>query len=69
MHTGGDHVSLASSLGAHPADLRELEGCFVAPVFPVDELRLETWTDGEATLFEAAVEDRTVISAGRARLA
>ncbi|MEU5987561.1 MaoC/PaaZ C-terminal domain-containing protein [Spirillospora sp. NPDC047418] len=61
-------LPLASSVGAHPADLRELEGRFAAPVFPGDELRVETWHDG-ALLFEAAADDRTVISAGLARFA
>jgi acyl dehydratase len=61
-------LRLASSVGAHPADLRELEGRFAAPVFPGDELRVETWHDG-ALLFEAAADDRTVISAGLARFA
>jgi acyl dehydratase len=62
-------LPLAESLGVHPAGLGELEGRFAAPVFPGDELRLETWQDGEAILFEAAVDGRTVISAGRARFA
>ncbi|WP_243714621.1 MaoC/PaaZ C-terminal domain-containing protein [Actinomadura bangladeshensis] len=63
-------LPLASSLGAHPADLRELEGRFAAPVFPGDELRVETWKDdGGTTLFEAAAADRTVISAALARFA
>ncbi|TDD91040.1 enoyl-CoA hydratase [Actinomadura darangshiensis] len=62
-------LPLASSQGAHPADLTELEGRFAAPVFPGDELRVDTWKDAPATLFEAAVDDRTVISAARARFA
>jgi acyl dehydratase len=62
-------LPLASSLGAHPADLRELEGRFAAPVFPGDAIRVETWKDDTATLFEAAADDRTVISAGLARFA
>ncbi|MGW5412714.1 MaoC/PaaZ C-terminal domain-containing protein [Actinomadura geliboluensis] len=63
-------LPLASSVGAHPADLRELEGRFAAPVFPGDALRVETWKDDTgATLFEAAADDRTVISAGLARFA
>ncbi|MFA1548241.1 MaoC/PaaZ C-terminal domain-containing protein [Actinomadura chokoriensis] len=62
-------LPLASSVGAHPADLRELEGRFASPVFPGDELHVETWKDGEATLFEASVDDRTVISAARAHFA
>jgi len=63
-------LPIAASLGAHPADLVELEGRFAAPVFPGDALRIETWKDdGEAVLFEAAADDRTVISAARARFA
>ncbi|NVI87780.1 MaoC/PaaZ C-terminal domain-containing protein [Actinomadura sp. BRA 177] len=63
-------LPLAASQGVHPADLRELEGRFAAPVFPGDELNVETWKDGGATtLFEAAADDRTVISAGLARFA
>ncbi len=62
-------LPLASSVGAHPAGLLKLKGHFAAPVFPGDELRVETWKDGEAPLFEAAAEDRTGISAGRARFA
>ena len=60
-------LPLASSVGAHPADLTELEGRFAAPVYPGDALRVETWkADDGATLFEAAADDRTVITAGRA---
>ncbi|SNT58399.1 N-terminal half of MaoC dehydratase [Actinomadura meyerae] len=62
-------LPLASSLGAHPADLRELEGRFAAPVFPGDTLRVDTWKDGEATLFEASVDEKPVISAAQARFA
>ncbi|MGW2312714.1 MaoC/PaaZ C-terminal domain-containing protein [Actinomadura luteofluorescens] len=63
-------LPLAESLGAHPADLAELEGRFAAPVFPGDALQVSTWRDGSesgAVLFEAAVDGTTVISGGRAR--
>ncbi|WP_217711575.1 MaoC/PaaZ C-terminal domain-containing protein [Actinomadura sp. NAK00032] len=61
---------LCTTGGAHPADLRELEGRFAAPVFPGDTLRIETWKDdASATLFEATADDRTVISAALARFA
>lgn len=62
-------LPLAESLGAHPADLAELEGRFAAPVFPGDALQVSTWRDGDggAVLFEAAVDGTTVISGGRAR--
>lgn len=59
-------LPLAKSLGAHPADLVELEGRFAAPVFPGDALQISTWQDAEHTLFEAAT-DKTVLSGARAR--
>ncbi|TDB97827.1 MaoC/PaaZ C-terminal domain-containing protein [Actinomadura sp. 7K534] len=62
-------LPLAESLGAHPADLLELEGRFAAPVFPGDVLHLETWKEDETTLFEASADGKTVISAARARFA
>ncbi|GAA0594334.1 MaoC/PaaZ C-terminal domain-containing protein [Actinomadura livida] len=62
-------LPLAESLGAHPADLLELEGRFTAPVFPGDALHLETWKEDETTLAEASVNGKTVITAARARFA
>jgi len=62
-------LPLAAELGAHPADLTELEGRFSAPVFPGDTLTVSTWKDGEAVLFEAAVDDTVVLSGGRALFA
>ncbi|MFS2291255.1 MAG: hypothetical protein FWJ90_00955 [Actinomadura sp.] len=62
-------LPLAGALGVHPADLAELEGRFASPVFPGDELRVDVWQDGGGVLFEAAVDDRTVISSGLARFA
>ncbi|TDD33722.1 enoyl-CoA hydratase [Actinomadura sp. KC06] len=59
-------LPLARSLGAHPADLTELEGRFAAPVFPGDVLQMTTWN---TTHFEAAVEGRTVISSAKAHFA
>lgn len=59
-------LPLAESLGTHPADLVELEGRFASPVFPGDELHIDTWKDGG---FEATVNGTTVISAGRAGFA
>ncbi|WP_026400903.1 MaoC/PaaZ C-terminal domain-containing protein [Actinomadura rifamycini] len=59
-------LPVADAYEAHPADLAELDGRFAAPVFPGDELTIETWRDAGAVLFEAAVGDRTVISGGRA---
>jgi acyl dehydratase len=62
-------LPLAASLGAHPADLTELEARFASPVFPGDELALEAWRTDDATAFEASVNGTAVISAGRARFA
>ncbi|XRQ04710.1 MaoC/PaaZ C-terminal domain-containing protein [Actinomadura welshii] len=62
-------LPLAESSGAHPADLVELEGRFAAPVFPGDRLGVAVWPGGGAMRFEAAVGERTVISAGFARFA
>ncbi|SEG87373.1 N-terminal half of MaoC dehydratase [Thermomonospora echinospora] len=60
-------LPLAEAAGAHPADLVELEGRFAAPVFPGDRLQVTGWNDGEAVLFEAAVDGTTVVSGGRAQ--
>lgn len=37
---------LAEHAGAHPADLRTLEGRFAAPVFPGETLQVRGWTGG-----------------------
>lgn len=37
---------LAEGAGAHPADLRRLEGRFVAPVFPGETLEVRGWDGG-----------------------
>ncbi|WP_084258909.1 MaoC/PaaZ C-terminal domain-containing protein [Microtetraspora malaysiensis] len=63
-------LPLAAAVGAHPADLIELEGRFAAPVFPGDRLDTRAWADGgdgAAVLFEAAADGRTAISGGHAR--
>lgn len=60
-------VRLAPALGAHPADLVELEGRFAAPVFPGDSLGVEMWPDAEESSFTVARGRQTVISGGRAR--
>ncbi|GGV00154.1 3-alpha,7-alpha,12-alpha-trihydroxy-5-beta-cholest-24-enoyl-CoA hydratase [Actinomadura cremea] len=59
-------LPIAEAHEAHPAALTELDGRFAAPVFPGDELTIETWEQSGAILFEASVDDRTVISGGRA---
>ncbi|GLW99203.1 MaoC/PaaZ C-terminal domain-containing protein [Microtetraspora sp. NBRC 16547] len=63
-------LPLAAAVGAHPADLVELEGRFAAPVFPGDRLDARGWTggeDGTAVHFEVTADGRTAISGGRAR--
>ncbi|WP_369199658.1 MaoC/PaaZ C-terminal domain-containing protein [Streptomyces sp. PU-14G] len=61
-------LPVAGALGAHPADLLELEGRFAAPAFPGDRLVAHCWSDGDtAVRFEASGPERTVISGGRAR--
>lgn len=64
-------LPLADRLGAHPADLLELDARFAAPVFPGDRLdvRARHGTAGAAALFEASAGDRTVLTGGRARFA
>ncbi|MER5839275.1 MaoC/PaaZ C-terminal domain-containing protein [Streptomyces prasinus] len=66
-------LPLADALGAHPADLVELQARFAAPVFPGDRLALRGWNDddGAGVRFEASAadDDRTVLSGGRARFA
>ena len=59
-------LPLADAAGAHPADLVELDGRFASPVFPGDVLQVSAWRkDDGALLFEAAVDGKTVLSAGR----
>ncbi|MDI3388499.1 MaoC/PaaZ C-terminal domain-containing protein [Streptomyces sp. B-S-A8] len=59
---------LAPSLGAHPAELAELDARFAAPVFPGDRLDVTALPDGNgAVRFQAWAEGRTALSGGRAR--
>jgi acyl dehydratase len=37
---------LAEHVGAHPADLEQLEGRFAAPVFPGETVQVRSWDDG-----------------------
>lgn len=64
-------LPLAGRLGAHPADLVELDARFAAPVFPGDRLGVRAWNDtgGSVVLFEASAGGRTVLTGGRARFA
>lgn len=55
--------------GAHPADLRRLEGRFAAPVFPGDQLSVDFWQSGSNSVdFGAAVGDRAVLTGGSVSL-
>jgi acyl dehydratase len=60
-------LPLAREIGAHPADLGALDGRFAAPVFPGDRLKVTGWHEGDAVLFEAAVDGTTVVTGGRAQ--
>ncbi|QKG21897.1 MaoC/PaaZ C-terminal domain-containing protein [Actinomadura verrucosospora] len=62
-------LPLAAAVGAHPADLRELEARFASPVFPGDKLAVEAWKSGDGTAFEASVDGTTVLSAAHAAFA
>lgn len=61
-------LPVAETLGAHPADVVELEARFAAPVFPGERLDVHGWQDGDAGLrFETSAHERTAISGGRIR--
>lgn len=62
----GASLPLARGLGAHPADVRLLEGRFAAPVFPGDRLDVAAWPEpGGATVrFGVAAEGRPAITGG-----
>ena len=63
-------LPVAAAVGAHPADLVELEGSFASPVFPGDRLDVRGWEPGgpgEGMLFEAAVNGTLVLAGGRAQ--
>lgn len=63
-------LALAERCGAHPADLRRLEGRFASPVFPGDRLSVECWGRGaDAVAFGADVADRRVVTGGEVRFA
>ncbi|MFE8013890.1 MaoC/PaaZ C-terminal domain-containing protein [Streptomyces antibioticus] len=64
----GTVLRLADALGAHPADLAEVDGRFAAPVLPGDSLDLAAWReDGGRTAFEVTREGEPVLSGGRIR--
>lgn len=59
-------LPVARELGAHPADLAQLEGRFAAPVFPGDRLGIDLWPeDATAAAFAVAGPEHAVISGGR----
>jgi acyl dehydratase len=61
-------LPLARELGAHPADLVELDGRFAAPVFPGDRLGIDVWRESPgAARFTVAGGEHPVITAGWAR--
>ncbi|MFF1461858.1 MaoC/PaaZ C-terminal domain-containing protein [Streptomyces sp. NPDC058330] len=60
----------AGVLGAHPADLTELEARFSAPVFPGDRLAVDAWDEGPGGLrLEASAYGHPVLTGVRTRFA
>jgi hypothetical protein len=60
-------LPLARTLGAHPADLRELTARFASPVYPGDLLTAECRTAGPGALSFTAAVDGPVLTGGLAR--
>lgn len=61
-------LPMARELDAHPADLRELEGRFAAPVYPGETLRTSLWRQRSgAARFAIAGPERTAVSGGHVR--
>lgn len=58
---------VAEQVGAHPADLRELDVRLAAPVLPGDQLEVVSGEDDGAVHFEAMVGESTVLKGGTAR--
>ncbi|WP_223280859.1 MaoC/PaaZ C-terminal domain-containing protein [Streptomyces antnestii] len=63
----GTVLRLADAVGAHPADLAELDGRFAAPVLPGETLDITAWQDGDRSTFEVARDGESVLSAGHIR--
>jgi acyl dehydratase len=61
--------TFAEQVGAHPADLAELEVRLAAPVLPGDTLEVRSGVNDGVVLFETAVGETTVLKGGRARFA
>jgi acyl dehydratase len=60
---------VAGQVGAHPADLTELEARLAAPVLPGDTLVVASGERDGLVSFEARVGETTVLSGGKARFA
>lgn len=58
---------VAEQVGAHPADLAELEVRLAAPVLPGDELEIVSGRSGDDVRFETRVGETVVLRGGRAR--
>lgn len=58
---------IADQVGAHPADLRELEARLAAPVLPGDTITVDSGRRDGVVRFVAGVGDTTVLSGGYAR--
>lgn len=57
---------VSALVGAHPADLQDLDARFAAPVLPGDTLIVRAAPDGRGARFDALVGDRIVLKDGRA---
>lgn len=57
----------AAQVGAHPADLRELEARLAAPVLPGDTIEVVSGERDGVVHFEAHVGETTVLRGGKAR--
>lgn len=59
--------TVAGHVGAHPADLAELDVRLAAPVLPGDTLEIASGQGAGTVHFEARIGDKVVLSGGRAR--
>ncbi|NLU81673.1 MaoC/PaaZ C-terminal domain-containing protein [Rhodococcus sp. HNM0569] len=62
-------LELARATGAHPADLRTLDGRFAAPLFPGQTPGYRAWGDRGELAFELDLDGTAVIAGGRATFA
>lgn len=58
---------VAGAVGAHPCDLKYLEARLAAPVLPGATIDLVAQTSGNDVIFEAKVDETTVLKSGEAR--